>query len=177
MTTAEDRFTQMYETHYDAVERYVRRRVDDYAVRDVVAEVFLTAWRRLTELPAEPLPWLYGTARRVLANERRGDQRRVALAGRIADHTGTANGDHADAVAGRMAVATAFRRLSDEDAECLRLVAWEELTLREAAQVLGCSLPAVAMRLHRARARLRRELSATAAGVPARLVSMRGEPS
>lgn len=177
MTTARDRFTQLYEAYYDPVERYVRRRVDDSAVRDVVAEVFLTAWRRFNELPAEPLPWLYGTARRVLANERRGAQRRVALAGRIAENTGTASGDHADAVAGRLAVATAFSRLSGEDAECLRLIGWEELTLREAAQVLGCSLPAVAMRLHRARARLRRELSATAAGVPARLVPMRGEPS
>jgi RNA polymerase sigma-70 factor (ECF subfamily) len=177
MTTAGDRFTQLYEAHYDAVERYVRRRLDDSAVRDVVAEVFLTAWRRLNELPAEPLPWLYGTARRVLANERRGAQRRVALAGRIAENTGTDSEDHADAVADRTAMATALSRLSDEDAECLRLVGWEELTLREAARVLGCSLPAVAMRLHRARARLRQELSATAATVPARLVPVKGEPS
>jgi RNA polymerase sigma-70 factor (ECF subfamily) len=177
MTTAVNRFTELYEAHYDAVERYVRRRVDDAAVRDVVAEVFLIAWRRLDDLPAEPLPWLYGAARRVLANERRGAQRRVVLAGRIAENTGTESGDHADAVAGRMAIATAFGRLSDQDAECLRLVAWEELTLREAAQVLGCSLPAVAMRLHRARARLRRELSATAETVPVRLVPAQGEPS
>jgi len=141
MTTAANRFTQLYEAHYEAVERYVRRRVDDEAVRDVVAEVFLTAWRRLNDLPTEPLPWLYGTARKVLANERRGAQRRVALASRIAENTSTDSADHADAVAARMAVAAALSRLSDEDAECLRLVAWEDLTLRRAAQALGCSLP------------------------------------
>ena len=49
MATAQDRFTRLYEEHYDAVERYVRRRVDDAVVRDVVAEVFLVVWRRFDE--------------------------------------------------------------------------------------------------------------------------------
>ena len=161
MATAEERFTRLYERHFGAVERYVRRRIDDAAVRDVVAEVFLIAWRRLPELPGDPLPWLYGTARKVLANEVRGSRRRIALATRVAGQTDHAVRDHADDVASRVSVAAALDRLAEPDAEALRLVAWECLTLRQAAKAAGCSLPAFAMRLHRARARLRRELSPT----------------
>lgn len=163
MATAEDQFTRLYEQHYDAVERYVRRRIDDSAVRDVVAEVFVVAWRRHDELPADPLPWLYGVARRVLSNEVRGVRRRTQLATRVADHVGAHHLDHADDVAMGVSVAAAFRRLPETDAEALRLVAWEDLTLRQAAKAAGCSAPAFAMRLHRARARLIRELSATPA--------------
>jgi RNA polymerase sigma factor (sigma-70 family) len=174
MANSEERFTVLYEQHYDAVERYVRRRLDDASVRDVVAEVFLVAWRRLPEVPADALPWLYGTARKVLANEVRGAGRRAALTARVTDHGGFWAGDHADDVAGRVSVTAALARLSGPDAEALRLVAWEELTLRQAAKTAGCSLPAFAMRLHRARARLRQAL---APGGLVALTTLRGEPS
>jgi RNA polymerase sigma-70 factor (ECF subfamily) len=174
MATAEDRFTRLYEEHYTAVERYVRRRIDDAIVRDVVAEVFLVAWRRLRELPSDPLPWLYGTARHVLANELRGAHRHTRLVVRVAGHVDAEIRDHADEVAGRVSVAAALDRLSETDAESLRLVAWEGLSMRDAARAAGCSLPAFAMRLHRARARLRQEM---AWSLPDRLVALKGEPS
>jgi RNA polymerase sigma factor (sigma-70 family) len=174
MVSSEERFTVLYEQHYDAVERYVRRRVDDAAVRDVVAEVFLVAWRRLPEVPADALPWLYGTARKVLANEVRGAGRRAALAARATDHGEFWTGDHADDVASRVSLSAALARLAEADAEALRLIAWEGLTLRQAAKAAGCSLPAFAMRLHRARTRLRQALSP---GSPASLTTLRGEPS
>jgi RNA polymerase sigma factor (sigma-70 family) len=175
MATAEDRFTELYERHYAAVERYVRRRADDAAVRDVVAETFLVAWRRFAELPAEPLPWLYGTARRVLANEVRAVRRHRELATRVAEHADLEAADHADDVAGLVSLAAAFQRLSEADAEALRLIGWEQLTLRQAAKVCGCSLPAFAMRLHRARARLHRALATPAA--PTSLVPLGGDRS
>ncbi len=49
-----------------------------------MAETFLVAWRRLDDVPADALPWLYGVARRVLANERRSAGRRAALEQRVA---------------------------------------------------------------------------------------------
>jgi DNA-directed RNA polymerase specialized sigma24 family protein len=50
----------------------------------VIAETFLTAWRRLDDVPAgdEARLWLYGVARRMLANQRRGARRRSSLADR-----------------------------------------------------------------------------------------------
>jgi DNA-directed RNA polymerase specialized sigma24 family protein len=49
--------------------------------QDAVAEVFLTAWRRLDQVPAGDAArvWLYATARRVIANQRRSSRRRAAL--------------------------------------------------------------------------------------------------
>ena len=58
-------------------------------------------------------------------------------------------------------VVAALDRLSGREREAVLLVLWEELSHADAAQVLGCSANAVAIRVHRAKTRLRRELSAT----------------
>jgi RNA polymerase sigma factor (sigma-70 family) len=158
MTSAEERFTSLYEQHYAALERYVYRRAPDVSVRDVVADVFLVVWRRLDDVPEPPLPWIYGIARRVLANEIRGSQRRHRLQEKIAVDANKNSDDHAEHVASRAAVAAAFEGLSEADKEALRLVAWEALSARDAATAAGCSLPTFAMRLHRARRRLLRNL-------------------
>ncbi len=68
-------FEQLYRQHAGAVLAYARRRTTQEAADDAVAEVFLIAWRRVDDVPAEPLPWLLGVARRVLANQRRGERR------------------------------------------------------------------------------------------------------
>ncbi len=80
------RFEAVYAAYHGPVLGYVLRRTgnpDDAA--DVIADTFLTAWRRLEDMPPEPAArlWLYGVARRVLANHHRGQRRRSALAGRL----------------------------------------------------------------------------------------------
>ncbi|MFP8903339.1 RNA polymerase sigma factor [Streptomyces atacamensis] len=70
-STIEEQLTVLYRGHREAVERYVLRRAGPEEVGDVLAEVFLVAWRRFDRIPADPLPWLYGVARRALANDRR----------------------------------------------------------------------------------------------------------
>jgi RNA polymerase sigma factor (sigma-70 family) len=158
---ARRRFEAMYLAHYPAVLSYVRRRTsspDDVA--DAIAETFTTAWRRVDEIPAGDAArlWLYGVARRVLANHRRGERRRTALAERL----------RAELVAwaepavdrGHGEVRAAFQRLSDADRELLSLVGWEGLSTAEIATVLGCSRGTVRLRLHRARKRLAKELEA-----------------
>ncbi|MCS0601456.1 sigma-70 family RNA polymerase sigma factor [Streptomyces sp. LP11] len=162
-TPDEQRFTELYRAHHAAVDAYVRRRSDGaHAVDDVVAEVFLTAWRRLEEIPrGAVLPWLYATARRVLANARRADQRRGNLAEAAARHGRHHVDDPADGVAGSLAVAAAFDALGEQDQEVLRLTLWEELPARHAAKVLGCTTATFHVRLHRARTRLRQRLTTT----------------
>lgn len=153
------RFEAMYVAHYPAVLSYIRRRTagpDDVA--DAIAETFTTAWRRLDDVPAGDAArlWLYGVARRVLANHRRGESRRTALAVRLRAELATfaeppRDRDHAD-------VRAAFGRLGAADRELLSLVAWEGLSTAEIATVLGCTRGAVRLRLHRARKRLAKEL-------------------
>jgi RNA polymerase sigma-70 factor (ECF subfamily) len=156
------RFETVYEMYYPAVLAYVRRRTDSAEdAADAIAETFLTAWRRFDDLPPgdEARLWLYGVARRVLANQRRGQARRTALTERLRSELAAQDVRGAEPAEPAL-VGEAFARLSDDDRELLSLVGWEGLTPAEAAVVLGCSRGAVRIRLHRARKRLARELSA-----------------
>lgn len=159
----EARFTALFESTHRALLAYAVRRVTEpQDAADVVAESFLVAWRRIDDVPAgaDARPWMFGVARRVLANARRGDRRRLALADRLRAHLS----DVVEAPAGPGTdVERALARLSDEDQELLRLVAWEELGREEIAVVLGISRTAVRVRLHRARRRLAGQLAAPAA--------------
>ena len=153
-----ERFARLYGDHFDAVLGYALRRTDRAEdAADVVAETFLVAWRRLRHVPDDPAarPWLYGTARRVLANQRRGDRRRTRLGERLRRDLALAVPDLSDAVVVHDAVDAAMARLSGRDQEVLRLHLWERLESREIAEVLGLPVTVVRPRLSRARARLR----------------------
>jgi RNA polymerase sigma-70 factor (ECF subfamily) len=63
--------------------------------------------------------------------------------------------DHADAATDRLIAVDAFRSLPSSDREALLLIAWDGLTEKQAARALGCSRGALAIRLHRARGRLK----------------------
>jgi DNA-directed RNA polymerase specialized sigma24 family protein len=74
------RFEAMYMAHHGPILGYVLRRTDNPDdAADVIGEVFLTAWRRLDDMPGDDQArlWLYGVARRVLANHHRGERRRT----------------------------------------------------------------------------------------------------
>lgn len=148
------RFDAMFRAHYDAIFRYVLRRLGPSATPDVVEETFPVAWRRLDDLTDEPLPWLYRTARNLVANEIRRQQRDQALARRLAAQPDAVDTDLGELIAERMAVTAALRNLSENDREVLRLVQWEGLSVADAAKVMGCSRSAFKVRLHRARRRL-----------------------
>ena len=147
------RFDALFTEHQRRVLAYAMRRTRTLAdAEDVAAETFTIAWRQFDAIPTEePLPWLYAVARRVLANHRRGNGRRERLAAllRVEDvATPLRAGDDHDGPA-FVALAT----LSPADQELLRLVAWEELGNQQIAEVLRITPNAVAIRLHRARAR------------------------
>ena len=174
------RFEQMYAANCGPILGYVLRRTenpDDAA--DVIAETFLTAWRRLEAVPAgdEARLWLYGVARRVLANYRRGERRRAVLADRL--RAELAAGYRPAQCTGELAeFAAAFRSLAEADREVLALVGWEGLDRGQAAAVLGCSRNAVRIRLHRARRRLADARGRQQANPPGEPVSVtKGEPA
>lgn len=157
-----DRFSELFRARYEAVLRYASRRTDPETALDVVAETFLIAWRRHEEVPADPgqaLPWLYGVARRVLANAERSRRRADRVAARLSQERSIGHvPDSARGVAERSRLGRALATLTATDQEALRLVGWEELDLAEAAQAMRCSRAAMAVRLHRARRRLEQAL-------------------
>jgi RNA polymerase sigma-70 factor (ECF subfamily) len=151
------RFSLLYVRCYVAVYAYAARRVGSGVASEIAAETFLIAWRRLDVVPTEPLPWLYGVARNVVLRHRvmvaRQDQLRTDLAReRVAPVDGMPD-------SGDARLWAAWAQLRDGDREVLALIAWEELSVAQAARVLGCPAPVFSVRLHRARRRLARLLA------------------
>ena len=163
-------FTAVYRDHYRDVVRYGVRRLGDVdRSTDLAQEVFTIAWRRRDQVPDHSLPWLYGVARRLIANQWRSERTSRAVQP-IADAFRAIQTDHPELVAALADLNAVLARLTDTDREILRLIGWEQLTLGEAATVLGCSYTAAKVRMHRARRRLAAVLSAAPAPRVVRLV-------
>jgi RNA polymerase sigma-70 factor (ECF subfamily) len=156
-----DRLNDIYDSYSGVILAYALRRlgnVDDAV--DVVAETFAVAWRRINDVPAgdQARPWLYGVARRVLANQRRSNVRRLRLEDKLklaAQHS-----IDEPLSGGGLSVETreALGRLSGRDREVLTLAAWDGLDTHEIAVALGCSPGAARVQLHRARRRFEKHL-------------------
>ena len=156
--TATERFERLVVAAGPRLLGYLARRVDPPAdAADALAEVYVVAWRRLDAVPRDhddAVRWLFGVARRVAANQRRGATRRHELAARLRsglEQTRRRRRVGAD-------VRGALAELPEADRELLTLVAWEGLSPAEAAEVVGVSPVAARKRLQRARERLARRL-------------------
>lgn len=160
---ADARFRVMYDATYRDVFAYCLRRSNSEDAKDAAADVYLVAWRRIDAIPSgdAALPWLYGTARKVLANQRRSRSRRGNLATRIRNETHEGQITPEATVVRRQQdqeVLDALDRLRESDREVIRLALWEELSHADIGQILDCSDRAVTMRVHRAIKRLGRQL-------------------
>jgi RNA polymerase sigma-70 factor, ECF subfamily len=163
VSTATDRrarFESFVEEVYDPLQRYLRRRANSPDADDALSETMLILWRRLDEAPtSDVLPWCYGVARRVLANQRRSRDRHLRLMRRIEAEPGTRFITDPAEAGPDPELAAALASLSPADQEILRLWAWEQLEPRELGPVLGVSVNAATIRLSRARARLAKALT------------------
>ncbi len=159
------RFEELAPGLVDPLRRFLARRTDAATAEDVLADTLLVCWRRLDQVPAEPLPWAYAVARHCLANAERSARRQRRVAAKVAtmDPPATATpGPGGDGAGGDGALDAALAALRPADAELLRLWAWERLEAAQIAQVLGVTPNAAAIRLHRARQRLAAELRKSA---------------
>jgi RNA polymerase sigma-70 factor (ECF subfamily) len=132
-------FEAVYERHANAIKGFAMRRIDPARADDVVAEVFLVAWRRLEDMPDEPRPWLFGVATRVLANERRRTARQHAALDRLEPVAASVDPAESPALADRP-LQEALRNLSEAD------------------RALGVKEATFTVRLHRAKRRLGRAI-------------------
>jgi RNA polymerase sigma factor (sigma-70 family) len=126
--------------------------------QDAVADVFLAAWRRLDELPEGDAArvWLYATARRVIANQRRSSRRRIALQERLEFEASSRPLEPPESDRDEETlVHAALQSLGSGDREVLLLAEWEGLSAVQIAGVLGCVTVTARGRLHRARRRFR----------------------
>jgi RNA polymerase sigma-70 factor (ECF subfamily) len=159
--SSEARFSALYQASYADLVRFAQRRVEHSHAEDVAAETFLVAWRRLDDVPDEPMDaraWLFGVARHTIMNTRRGSDRRRALAVRLATISSTATDGDAELVIQQLDLAKAWNLLSEVHQEALALAVLDGLAAPQAAVVLGISPVAFRLRLSRARRALRTRL-------------------
>jgi RNA polymerase sigma-70 factor, ECF subfamily len=147
-----ERFEEVAPRLIEPLRRFLARRTDPATAEDVLAETLLVCWRRVAELPDEPLPWAYAVARNCLRNAKRSARRQERVAARVASEP-VDPGPPEDP-----ALHEALARLRPDDAELLRLWAWEQLTPGEIATVLDITANAASIRLHRAREKLKQQL-------------------
>ena len=156
------RFEAIAAVVYEPLQRYLARRARPEDAADALADTLLVVWRRLDDVPADPLPWVLGVARRTLANQRRGDARRLHLVERSiarAPVDPPAHGDPQSAIEQLdPELDAAVAGLSDAEREIVHLWAWERLEPREIAQVLDLTPNAVSVALARAKRKLAERL-------------------
>lgn len=175
------RFTSIYQRNYTRVLGYALAHSPRDVAEDVANETFLTAWRKLDEVPrGDPLPWLLGAARNHRLKQLAAGRRRETIAqriGRLSDERDSAVWDTGDLVVEREAGLAAFASLPEPDAEVLILSAWYGLSAAQAATVLGCTKALYYVRVHRARRRLARALEQRTPAVTARVDLLEGNRS
>lgn len=160
-----ERFALVFDRHFDAVYRYVQRRIGPDRADDVVAETFAIAFkRRLTyDVRREDArPWLLGIATNILRHEWRKERRQLRAFARSATDPMARSSLEVDMVSDRVdaqalgpRLALALMKLRRAEREPLLLYAWGELSYAEIADALGLPLGTVRSRISRARRRLR----------------------
>ena len=150
-------FAPVFDRHFDAVHRYVQRRVGGDLAEDLAAETFARAFdRRRRYDPRYPnaRAWLLGIATNVMRRHWRTEQRRLEALSRVGPPSAAEDaGDTA-----RAEVFSALRLLSRRDREAVLLYAWADLSYEEIAVALEVPVGTVRSRLARARRLLRERL-------------------
>ncbi|HLY33043.1 MAG TPA: RNA polymerase sigma factor [Jatrophihabitantaceae bacterium] len=147
-----------FRAYADRVLAYLLHRTDAQTAQDVLQEVFVTAFRKAGDVPQPPIGWLFGTARRLLANKHRGYKRHDVLIARLLEDA--SHEPDADLAEVKEAFLQTLASLTPGDREVLTLTGWYDLTPSEAAEALDCTASTYAVRLHRARKRLAAALDA-----------------
>lgn len=154
-STAARSFEDLFREYHSVILTAAYNRLNDLGdAENVTADVFTAAWRHRSEHETVfTLRWLYAALRNVVGNEyrrrSRATKRYQRLAAEPTESTHIAVDD--EAITLRQVVS----KLRPDDRELIWMAYWEELTREEMAEVFGCSLTAVKVRLLRARERLK----------------------
>jgi RNA polymerase sigma-70 factor (ECF subfamily) len=154
----QDTFVATFRSHLQDVSKYLTRRVEISNVEDLASEIFEIAWRKRESCPEGfELAWLYKIAGFVVSNHRKKLSRRAVMVP-LLDHDMSAPSAEDVALDGS-GVAIAFDLLSAKDRQILSLYAFEQLSIKEIAVVLGTTENNTSQRLKRARDRLAKHLA------------------
>lgn len=151
-------FLVLFERHYEAIARYLARRLPSDTAADLGSEVFASAFAsrgRFDPSVGEPLAYLYGIAANLIRRQRRKEERMLRAYARAAGRGQVAEPDIEDTAA----IAAVLLELRPEEREVLLLHAWADLDYEQIAAALGIPVGTVRSRLSRGRERLRAQFA------------------
>lgn len=152
-------FEELFERHFPAVLRYLRRRVGDDIADDLAGEVFAQAFSgraRYEPRTETALPWLLGIATNLIRTHWRAEERRLAALTRLAALP-LAEGGIPEP--GDARIALAIGRLPREQRDVLLLHCWADLTHEQIAHALALAPGTSRSYLARARTALAEALA------------------
>jgi RNA polymerase sigma factor (sigma-70 family) len=160
---APEAFTAIFDRHFSAVHRYLARRAGRERADDLASQTFVVAFERRSRYrldASDARPWLFGIATKLLANDRRSEQRRLESLGRL-NGTRRAETSSESASDSERDLAAALARLDPAQRDVLLLHAWCDLPYEGIADALEIPVGTVRSRLSRARVSLQAELDST----------------
>jgi RNA polymerase sigma factor (sigma-70 family) len=165
--TDPDRFAVLYDRYAQQLYAYARRRLGHEIAQDVIAETFIAAFKaraRYQHTRPDAKAWLYSILTKQIALHHRNEVARFRMLARLQpDRLSEGHADRvsesASAQAARAPLIGALNKLSNRDRDVLLLVAWEDLTYEQVADVLGIPVGTVRSRLNRARRKIRKALA------------------
>lgn len=150
-------FVRVYRELLPKIGQYLSRRVPLDEVEDIASLVFEVAWQKRSQVtPGEELPWLYRIAAFQVANFRR---RQATLTNFLSTTLIPSSAPAAEELATfDLDLAAAWKGLSNSEQSLLALVAFEGLSVQDAAAATGITPNTASSRLHRARKKLAAKL-------------------
>lgn len=166
-------FEVVFTRHFDALHRYLERRLGLTAADELASEIFARAFehrRRFDLNESNAAPWLYGIASNLISRHRRDERRALhALARAVERPDIDAESQEAvmraDAEAHRARLAQALADLKRGDRDALLLAAWADLTYAQIAVALAVPVGTVRSRINRARSQMAAALGESAPAV------------
>ena len=153
-----EQFTEVFREHLPALSRYLSRRVAVDDVDDLAASVFEIAWmKRAQVVVGEELPWLYRIAAFQVANHRR--RQNTAASFMRAQRTEQSSPSPEALAILDADLAEAYKTLTPAEAEILALVAFEDLSIGDAAKAAAITANAASLRLFKARKKIESALA------------------
>ncbi len=159
-----DVFEFVFDRHYDAVRRYLQRRVGLDVGEELAAQTFLIAFDRRANYDARypsAKPWLLGIATNLLRHHLRDERIRLAAYAKAPVGQINPEGTDDDRLAAALAaprIAEVLMTLHQRDRDAFLLFVVGELSYEEVAVALGIPSGTVRSRLNRARRKMREQL-------------------
>jgi RNA polymerase sigma-70 factor (ECF subfamily) len=156
-------FAEVAGASLDAVHKYVRSLVrDDQLAQDLTASTFeraLRKWNLFDPRKARAEVWLCSIARNLVLDHWRRERRRRKAMDVLEQRVRRWHPPVDESGLGIAGLSGALEALSDPEREVIALRVLLDLSCEEAAQIIGITATACSSALHRALAKLRREMT------------------